>query len=803
MSWIVSSKELLDAYAQYDSYPNESNQTKLYISMIRNSVELTSIKLAVKKLKILNERDFIPKDLVVDALYCIARGSFLLGDWSSSLYFCEMVLEKKKQYADVKELIDHAKRKLEKEEAKKNSNTENKTSPGGSKSKKSRRWLFGKSTLIQSSSPLLLREIESYTTTIEYLKLNGINRMSDGERKHFSQIFNSLLTKNVESESCIDLNSLTKVFQALSQKKENELPKFLFNGFCRFIDEVIRISEINEEKDDLPISSSPIDNYLREKVFNSSSIQESELSNDLNDKILGTSPRLNTFQTQNTLKNLSNTENSSIFQRENDTDEKVVTITKENIQQPSIVTLIGTKVKGGLTKEYFLYIISILIYGTIEEKLLLSYCCFDPTDQGFIEEEKISTLIKDISSIITSLGIYVLNQSLITRTMWEMFSENTEFQDRITKEEFFINSLKYHSKLMGLGYMFPNPLTPTPKVRGLRTFFGDKEWDFTIDIQLAFRISSQMINPIFLANRELTQEDFQTTMKFTLPRRGQSSSQDVVVFAPHVFSKIRELCGITDSEFYYSLGIERCLGGLLMGELSTLSHQQSDGRSGASFYYTSDGIYVIKMIPSTESKNFFSSLPEYYNHIRDHPDSLLCRYLSSIQIGSTFYIIMKNVFLTNYQIHEIYDLKGSIIARSNKAGPVYKDNDLQYAFEVGPEKAQKLRSILKLDVLHLQQQKFTDYSLLVGVHNVDEGKTLEKSKNQSNYVDDLGFLSKDGKKKFYFGIIDTFTTFNLSKRMEKGLKTIGNAGRSGDISSQSANDFAKRFCDRVIEQLIV
>lgn len=45
-------------------------------------------------------------------------------------------------------------------------------------------------------------------------------------------------------------------------------------------------------------------------------------------------------------------------------------------------------------------------------------------------------------------------------------------------------------------------------------------------------------------------------------------------------------------------------------------------------------------------------------------------------LHDVYYIVMKNVFTSKHVMHEIYDLKGSKIARSNPQGPIYKDNDL-------------------------------------------------------------------------------------------------------------------------------
>lgn len=117
-------------------------------------------------------------------------------------------------------------------------------------------------------------------------------------------------------------------------------------------------------------------------------------------------------------------------------------------------------------------------------------------------------------------------------------------------------------------------------------------------------------------------------------------------------------------------------------------------RSGAYFYFSSDGKFIIKQIPTIEAQAFRRTLPDYYNFITQHPNSFLCRYFGFFMLDHAYYIVMKNVFTTQHVIHETYDLKGSKIARSNPQGPIYKDNDLLQEVDVGAAKRKQLIGII-------------------------------------------------------------------------------------------------------------
>jgi hypothetical protein len=191
---------------------------------------------------------------------------------------------------------------------------------------------------------------------------------------------------------------------------------------------------------------------------------------------------------------------------------------------------------------------------------------------------------------------------------------------------------------------------------------------------------------------------------------------------------LRSLFGVSEEDYTLALGPEQILGHLLVGTLASLSEHFSEGKSGAFFYFSSDGLYLLKTIPKREASSLRTLLGSYLAQVQAHPDTLLPRYLGFHRITlpghrDLYFVVMANVFATERTIHYRYDLKGSYLGRTAgkaklEAHPeaVRKDLDLRRPFHVGPTKRRALLKQLAADVSFLRYNDLLDYSLLVGVH---------------------------------------------------------------------------------------
>ena len=81
---------------------------------------------------------------------------------------------------------------------------------------------------------------------------------------------------------------------------------------------------------------------------------------------------------------------------------------------------------------------------------------------------------------------------------------------------------------------------------------------------------------------------------------------------------------------------------------------------------------MLKTIPKREFIKFRSVLPDYFQHMKDNPDSLICRFFGLHEVRYTdqsgknltlYLVIMNNVF-KDFKVDEFFDLKGSTQGRN-------------------------------------------------------------------------------------------------------------------------------------------
>merc|ERR1719213_896759 len=98
-------------------------------------------------------------------------------------------------------------------------------------------------------------------------------------------------------------------------------------------------------------------------------------------------------------------------------------------------------------------------------------------------------------------------------------------------------------------------------------------------------------------------------------------------YAPMIFQKIRANFGINHDDYLRSVGPEQLLGNMVLGNLSSLSELSSEGKSGAFFYYTADGKYMMKTVTRKEFLLLRQMLRSYFDHIMSNPNTLIVRFL--------------------------------------------------------------------------------------------------------------------------------------------------------------------------------
>ncbi|ORY11985.1 hypothetical protein BCR34DRAFT_483256 [Clohesyomyces aquaticus] len=232
-------------------------------------------------------------------------------------------------------------------------------------------------------------------------------------------------------------------------------------------------------------------------------------------------------------------------------------------------------------------------------------------------------------------------------------------------------------------------------------------------------------------DRDLTDADFEAKHKFSFDITGNeltpSAKYDFKFkdYAPWVFRHLRSTFKLDPADYLVSLTSK-----YILSELG------SPGKSGSFFYFSRDYKYIIKTIHHAEHKFLRKILKDYYNHVQENPNTLLSQFYGLHRVKIPYgrkihFVVMNNLFPPHRDIHRTFDLKGSTIGRDFKEEELEKNpratlKDLNWlrrnlSLEFGPTKKKAFVEQMQKDVALLQKLKIMDYSLLVGIHDLERG----------------------------------------------------------------------------------
>ncbi|KAI1295276.1 hypothetical protein F5Y03DRAFT_387425 [Xylaria venustula] len=254
-------------------------------------------------------------------------------------------------------------------------------------------------------------------------------------------------------------------------------------------------------------------------------------------------------------------------------------------------------------------------------------------------------------------------------------------------------------------------------------------WTTAYNMLTGIRVSVSRTNAKL--DRALTDEDFEAKQKSTFDIAGNelvpSAKYDFKFkdYAPWVFRHLRALFKLDPADYLMSL-----TGKYILSELG------SPGKSGSFFYFSRDYKYIIKTIHHGEHKFLRKILKDYYNHVIDNPNTLLSQFYGLHRVKMPYgkkihFVVMNNLFPPHKDIHTTFDLKGSTIGRDYKEEDLEKNpratlKDLNWLrrkrhLELGLQKRQLFLQQLQRDVKLMQKLKIMDYSLLIGMHDLQKG----------------------------------------------------------------------------------
>ncbi|KAL2234112.1 phosphatidylinositol 4-phosphate 5-kinase 6 isoform X2 [Sesamum indicum] len=297
---------------------------------------------------------------------------------------------------------------------------------------------------------------------------------------------------------------------------------------------------------------------------------------------------------------------------------------------------------------------------------------------------------------------------------------------------------------MSSGYPRPHIVLKPTKKQGLTISKGHKNYELMLNLQLGIRHSVGKPAPATSLDLKATAFDPRDKTWTRFPPQGskhtpphQSCEFRWKDYCPLVFRTLRKLFKVDPADYMLSL-----CGNDALRELS------SPGKSGSFFYLTNDDKYMIKTMKKSEAKVLIRMLSAYYNHVRACENTLVTKFfglhcvkLTGAAQKKVRFVIMGNLFCTQYAIHRRFDLKGSSHGRLTdkpeseiEATTTLKDLDLNYIFRMPKSWFQEFCSQVDRDCDFLEHERIMDYSLLVGVHFRDmsrSGKLLHADVNVS------------------------------------------------------------------------
>ncbi|XP_056142432.1 phosphatidylinositol 4-phosphate 5-kinase type-1 alpha [Lampris incognitus] len=399
--------------------------------------------------------------------------------------------------------------------------------------------------------------------------------------------------------------------------------------------------------------------------------------------------------------------------------------------------------------------------------------------------------------------------------------------------------------------------------RGVETTTGETTYKKTTSSALKGAIQLGITHTVGSlsqkAERDVLMQDFVVVESIFFPSEGSNltpahhySDFRFKTYAPIAFRYFRELFGIRPDDYLYSL----CNDPLI--ELS------NSGASGSLFYVSSDDEFIIKTVQHKEAEFLQKLLPGYFMNLNQNKRTLLPKFygLYCVQAGgkNIRIVVMNNLLPRIVPMHLKYDLKGSTYKRRaspkerEKAVPTYKDldfiQDLPDGILLEADNYNALSKTIQRDCLLLQSFKIMDYSLLVGIHNLDQasrerergvghsgdsGGTSDgavtpdqrrpqaqkslyctamesiqgeaRGKGAMESEDHMGGIpsrnSKGERLLVYIGIIDILQSYRFIKKLEHSWKALVHDGDT--VSVHRPGFYAERFqqfmCNTVFKKI--
>uniref|UniRef100_M4B1J9 PIPK domain-containing protein n=1 Tax=Hyaloperonospora arabidopsidis (strain Emoy2) TaxID=559515 RepID=M4B1J9_HYAAE len=290
-------------------------------------------------------------------------------------------------------------------------------------------------------------------------------------------------------------------------------------------------------------------------------------------------------------------------------------------------------------------------------------------------------------------------------------------------------------------------------------------------------------------------------------------------YEPHAFKKIRERFGVNNDAYLQALS-------------ATAKERLSEGASGAFMFYSADGTLIVKSTSKEECSFLRSIAQDYAEYLCANPRSLLLRFYGchclELYSKQFSFVVMANLFDTDQVIHSRYDIKGSWVNRhgdlpkrgkrvtcrhcnrkylyqnsapenanctvrlgGHEPNVVLKDSDLTQKLNLDRDVALELYQQLCADSQLLCSFGIMDYSLLMGINEVeyvvDEADNSGEESDVANTTLQSSMLGmRPGSNMQRSSVYNPFAEKSLMDSRSGGVQNLGRSkGPSAVRSSLS------------------
>jgi 1-phosphatidylinositol-4-phosphate 5-kinase len=260
-------------------------------------------------------------------------------------------------------------------------------------------------------------------------------------------------------------------------------------------------------------------------------------------------------------------------------------------------------------------------------------------------------------------------------------------------------------------------MTRPSQTRRSIIYFGHESWNLMLNMMLGVRRSLKSHYYKFGSVVAFSEEDLNCKYYHELlykcnDKSLKEISEVFVDYSPKVFYFLRKHFSIDNSQFLKSIGLESLIGNLILGNLSTLSDQTSEGKSGSFMYYTEDSKIIVKSISRDEYRKLREILNDYVEYVRRNAGTFLMRIYGLYKMKNKssgreiYFMVIGNVFDKEVEINERYDLKGATHNRQTLAqGETLLDHAL-FNRNIALKDVDLIKSGRKFDIDQQQRQQF-------------------------------------------------------------------------------------------------